>query len=797
LEVDLLDLPFDHFERHALTKAIVDHVRELSGSAALRILDVGGAAASLGRFLPDDNVIALDLDGAAGASFVRGAGTDLPFRDSSFELVTCHDTLEHVPPGARQQFVNEMMRVASRLVVVSGPFCDPLVEAAEELVINVARKTLGSSCDTVKFLNEHAYYGLPSMDTLLEWFKSRGFATISVASGALDQWLVKMVMKHHLSALADFHVQAHEFDRWCNSRYRPIHEEGPTYRHVIVGSKGGDAQILRALAKRLDPVGDGQKPGTTGTLLPVSMDVVEEALAWFSELVKRELREKDEHAGRLQARLAEVETLRAEVQRLRQELSDKMSLIQEQDDQLAQRDLALARAQQEIEAIRSSAGYRILEGYRRLMRSFFPPGSWRGLPYRAARGGARWLWGSCRRAARLLDRARRARDRHGAVGAVLHSVSRIGIGHRSVLDPVAYALSVDWAHYAGSTRPPEWKPNMQHPIVNWVIPTLGEGGGHRTIFRLVELLGREGFHQRIYEMPVSRPPRASPSDLRRLIRRYFGLDLKEVYLDFESMQPADVTVATSWHTAYPVAKFADTWQKCYLVQDFEPLFTAAGTESALAENTYRFGFHGITAGRWLSEKLSTEFGMDCDHFDLAVDSRVYYPKDVGPRRKIFFYARPATPRRGFELGVRALELFHLAHPEYEVVMAGGDVPYGGFPFPVTNVGYVPEERLNELYNSSAAALVISLTNCSLLPMEIMATGCPVVTTCGANNEKVLPANTAILAVPSPYHLAKALEEAVKRPMRPELVEVVRAFSWDDQARKVASVLRRLLSAAAV
>ena len=34
----------------------------------------------------------------------------------------------------------------------------------------------------------------------------------------------------------------------------------------------------------------------------------------------------------------------------------------------------------------------------------------------------------------------------------------------------------------------------------------------------------------------------------------------------------------------------------YLVQDFEPSFYAAGSEALMAEATYRFGFHGVTAG---------------------------------------------------------------------------------------------------------------------------------------------------------------------------------------------------------
>ena len=76
----------------------------------------------------------------------------------------------------------------------------------------------------------------------------------------------------------------------------------------------------------------------------------------------------------------------------------------------------------------------------------------------------------------------------------------------------------------------------------------------------------------------------------------------------------------------------------------EPFFTPVGTESVLAESTYRFGFCGLTAGTWLAEKLSKDFGMECHSYNLAVDTKVYFPKSMEKRKKIVFYARPATPR---------------------------------------------------------------------------------------------------------------------------------------------------------
>ena len=86
------------------------------------------------------------------------------------------------------------------------------------------------------------------------------------------------------------------------------------------------------------------------------------------------------------------------------------------------------------------------------------------------------------------------------------------------------------------------------------------------------------------------------------------------------------------------------------------------SEYKLAEKTYSMDFHGLTAGPWLSSKLSKEYSMDCDFYNFGYDPKIYQFNKDSKRDKIFFYARPVTPRRGFELGLMSLELFHTAAP---------------------------------------------------------------------------------------------------------------------------------------
>jgi glycosyltransferase involved in cell wall biosynthesis/SAM-dependent methyltransferase len=595
---------------------------------------------------------------------------------------------------------------------------------------------------------------------------------------------------HHLA-------QVTRPDRWDARTVRELAVRLGTYCGLDHHGAWIDRALRReaefqALVHDCDPGSPGWEVAVAdrlGQLLELMDARLEDGRLGASRLgATRELRARIDAANRL------VQQRDQTISELLAVDADKNELIAEMRRTLEEQEQALNEAGQQLEAIRSAFGYRILEGYRRVVRAVFPQRSWRGVPYRAVRKALKTVTRAPRRAAALGRRAGKARSRYGSLGMVTRSIDHLTTRAGNAVDPVRYALSVDVR--TALERQPSRSVDVESPVINWVIPTFGEGGGLRTIFRMVGFLQAHGFRHRVYEMPVARPPRSSADELRGLLFRNFGVTVTEVSLDFENMGPADITFATSWHTAYPVAKFRDTHLKCYFVQDFEPYFAPVGTESAVTENTYRMGFYGVTAGRWLRDKLAADYGMECGYFDLSVDTAAYYAKEGGSRRKVFFYARPATPRRGFELGVQALEVFHRRNPGYEVVMAGGDVPSDAFSFPVTDVGYVSEDRLNDLYNESAAALVISLTNCSLLPLEIMATGCPVVTTLGDNNAKILPPDSAVLAVPSPHHLAQALEEAIKDPHRGDLIAAAKRYDWSEQADKVASILRNAIVAAA-
>ena len=262
----------------------------------------------------------------------------------------------------------------------------------------------------------------------------------------------------------------------------------------------------------------------------------------------------------------------------------------------------------------------------------------------------------------------------------------------------------------------------------------------------------------------------------------------------EGMADAHAVVATAWQTAYPVFNARSAGRRFYFVQDYEPYFYPMGSNAVFAENTYRMGFHGITAGRWLAEKLRADFGMPADHFPFGCDTEKYCLKPTSPRSGIAFYARIGNARRAVELGMLALELFARRQPDCDIHVYGERIE--DLSFRRVNHGLVSPPQLNEIYNRSFGGLSLSLTNVSLVPHEMLSAGCIPVVNDAEHNRIVLDNPYVRYAEPTPQALAAALEEIVTAPNFADLsrrgAESVVSVGWDDAGAAVDATFRRIL-----
>ena len=294
--------------------------------------------------------------------------------------------------------------------------------------------------------------------------------------------------------------------------------------------------------------------------------------------------------------------------------------------------------------------------------------------------------------------------------------------------------------------------------VNWVLPAFTAGsGGHINALRFLGMLTERGYDCRI--VVDAGPWFGSAADVTSRLQNFFGVTGIPVHVGVATAPAAFAVIATGWQQAHAVRNAMPARERFYFVQDFEPWFYARGSEFAFAEETYRFGFTGITAGTWLSDKLRSEYGMTCYPVGFSYDKAVYRPGPTRPRgrRRVFFYARPSTERRAFEMGLLAFDRLCAAMPEVMPVFAGFDLSAFVIPFEHESWGVLEVAALPDLYRSCDLALVISLTNLSLLPLELMACGTPVVSNNGPWTEWLLDGHNAALADANPVALASAMQ----------------------------------------
>jgi glycosyltransferase involved in cell wall biosynthesis len=271
----------------------------------------------------------------------------------------------------------------------------------------------------------------------------------------------------------------------------------------------------------------------------------------------------------------------------------------------------------------------------------------------------------------------------------------------------------------------------------------------------------------------------------------------ELFYNVKEMADCDAIFATGWATAYPVFNYKGNAKKYYFLQDYEAMFEPAGTYSALADNTYKMGLHGVSTSPWVLHKVKTEYGMQCDELSLGITPSEYYLKNEGERKKVVFYARPVTPRRGFELGVLAFKLFHEAHPEYEIHCIGWDISRYEIPFPYVNRNILDTEELNDLYNDCAGGLAPSFTSMSLLPVEMMASGCMPVVNKAPYTTMVHYPKYVKYAEPNPQALADALWESVnsadQAKQAKNIADYAKQFYWTKYTDQLDKILLRDLS----
>jgi glycosyltransferase involved in cell wall biosynthesis len=345
--------------------------------------------------------------------------------------------------------------------------------------------------------------------------------------------------------------------------------------------------------------------------------------------------------------------------------------------------------------------------------------------------------------------------------------------------------------------------------VQWFLPFFHHVyfGGTHTLLRFADHFARvHGVDNRFHCYDVG--PGPVPA-LREKVASAFPALARSPFtsageVDPRSLPECDAAIATLWTSAYPVMHMRQARSKFYFVQDNEQQFYAAGAAAALAEETYRFGLPGIVNTPGLAE-VYRSYGNPAVSFVPAVDLHRYHPplepRDPSAPVRVFFYARPKTPRNAFGIGLAALaQLKERCGDRVEIVCAGEawNPAQFGVADRIRNLGVLGSlVDVAALYRSCDIGLVFMGTkHPSYQPFEFMASGMATVSNVNPATSWLLrDGENCLLSPPLPTPVAERLARLVDEPdLRARIqaagLEEVRQYRWEEQIDRVWRAMRR-------
>ena len=246
---ELLALPVDIYQRYLAAAQVAGHARAHLSKPRLRVLDVGGfgrtpqgnAIMPLAHFLPEDDVLAIDLHTEFVPGYAVASGLHLPFGNGAFDLVTSCDTLEHVSPAAREAFVSELLRVADHFVVLIAPFDGDLNRRAERTL----QECLAEQGIHSPPLQDHLEHGLPSIESLKAILANRQLRAVDLPDGYLPHWLAMILFNHTQDPSL---ALVRDVNRYYNRYISPGDRREPAYRRVVVVAQPGNEALLSSIS---------------------------------------------------------------------------------------------------------------------------------------------------------------------------------------------------------------------------------------------------------------------------------------------------------------------------------------------------------------------------------------------------------------------------------------------------------------------------------------------------------------------------------------------------------------------
>ncbi len=338
--------------------------------------------------------------------------------------------------------------------------------------------------------------------------------------------------------------------------------------------------------------------------------------------------------------------------------------------------------------------------------------------------------------------------------------------------------------------------------ITFVIERMAKyNGGQTSILRLGTELSKLGYQ---VGYVVYKPQ--TKSDMQECascnLNNYQGEMYTNKYLDKLN---SDIVIASSWDTVSFAKKMKG--YKMYFLQDYEPYFYSFGELFLMANKTYEQGLHMVSLGPWNKEMVekNCKVTSTVDYVEFPYESREYpashrdYAAYAGKNKftlavYLKYYGK-RLPCITQYLLKQVKEEFKKDGIELQIKYFGEDKSFhcdAG-----ENLGMLSKKELLGLYRRADFGMVASMSNISLVPYEMLATGLPLIEFEDGTFPYFFPDNSAILTSLSYMDLYHKIKEVIKKPqLLEEMHNTAGAYlgslSWGKTAKQFSDILNGLL-----
>ena len=339
--------------------------------------------------------------------------------------------------------------------------------------------------------------------------------------------------------------------------------------------------------------------------------------------------------------------------------------------------------------------------------------------------------------------------------------------------------------------------------ITFVIPQMrAYSGGHTSILRLGTQLSNLGYAVS-YVSHIDQEKEVMKKNAEINLINYKGELLTKNELNVIS---SDIVIATSWESVFFVKKMSG--YKMYLVQDYEPYFHFFGEVFLIAKKTYELGLHMISLGNWNKAMIEKNCELDnnsnIDIIDFPYEKKEYsrierdyqsyksknkfviavYIKNVGKRAPYIIQYILENVKNEFEKDNITLEIKYYGEEKKFECTAG------------KNLGKLNKLELLELYKEADFGMCASLTNISLVPYEMLATGLPLIEFQDGTYKYFLPENSSILTSFNWRSLYESMKYSINNPSIIEnrvytAYSSLEKLSWENSTKQFVRIINKI------